>query len=95
MQDTHCSLDFAIPWAISAKNSLSNTYGFSPYQLVFGKDINLPDVQNDLPPAQNTNTSPLIARHLMALHKARRAFINQESCEKLRRALNKKNKDIL
>ena len=92
MEDSKCSLDLAIPWAISAKNALSNTYGFSPNQLVFGKNINLPAVHNDLLPAKNTISSPLIAQHLMTLHKARQAFIHQESCEKLRRALNKQTR---
>lgn len=91
-QDSNCSLDLAIPWAISAKNALSNTFGFSPNQLVFGRNVNLPAVHSDLPPAENTDSSPLIARHLMALHKARQAFITQESCEKLRRALNKQTR---
>ncbi len=92
MMDTNCSIDMAIPWAISAKNSLANTYGFSPNQLVFGQEIKLPSVHHDLPPAQNTNTIPLVAKHLMALHKARQAFISQESCEKLRRALNRQTR---
>lgn len=92
-QDSNCPLDLAIPWATSAKNALSNTYGFSPNQLVFGKNVNLPNARSDLPPAQNTDSSPLIAKHLMALHKARQAFITQESCEKLRRALNKQTRN--
>ena len=92
MEDSNCSLDIAIPWAVSAKNALSNTYGFSPNQLVFGRNIELPNVLTDLPPAQNNNSGHLVAKHLMALHKARQAFINQESCEKLRRALNRQTR---
>ena len=92
MEDTGCTLDLAIPWAVSAKNALLNTYGFSPNQLVFGRNINLPNVMTDLPPAQNTNSGPLIAKHLLILHKARQVFIQQESCEKLRRALNKQTR---
>ena len=68
-------------------------YGFSPNQLVFGKNCNFPAVHLDKLPAQNVScTNSLIADHLIALHKARQAFISQESCEKLRRALNKQTR---
>ena len=91
--DINCSLDLAIPWATSAKNSLSNVYGFSPNQVVFGRNIKLPNVETDRLPAQTTNLSnELITKHLLALHKARQTFIAQESCEKLRRALNKQTR---
>ena len=92
MDDTNCSLDVAIPWAISAKNALANTYGFSPNQLVFGKSVNLPTVHTDLPPAENTTSSNILSQHLIALHKSRQAFIAQESCERLRRALNRQTR---
>ena len=88
--DNICSLDLAIAWSVSAKNSLSNVYGFSPNQLVFGRNINLPSVHHDRLSAQNeTCKNSTLARHLIALHKTRQAFITQESCEKLRRALNR------
>ena len=88
--DNNCSLDLAIAWSVSAKNSLSNVYGFSPNQLVFGRNINLPAVHHDRLSAQNeTCKNATLARHLIALHKTRQAFISQESCEKLRRALNR------
>ena len=34
---TNYSLETGVAWAIAAKNSLKNEYGFSPNQLVFGK----------------------------------------------------------
>ena len=37
MHDVKCSLDVALSWALSAKNSLQNFHGFSPNQLVFGE----------------------------------------------------------
>ena len=92
MSDSKCSLDIAIPWAICAKNALCNIYGFAPNQLVFGRNISLPSVHSDKLPAQNVSgTSALISCHLLALHKARQSFIAQESCEKLRRALQTRN----
>lgn len=93
--DSGISLELAIPWAISAKNALANVYGFSPNQLVFGRNVRLPDVHNDKPPAQNRyHSNDLITRHLLALHRARQAFVGQESCEKLRRALNKQTRSF-
>ena len=93
MADSRCTLNMAVPWAISAKNSLSNVYGFSPNQLVFGRNSNYPTVHLDKPPAQNLCSNDFIAKHLIALHKARQAFTAQESCEKLRRALNKQTRN--
>lgn len=91
--DCRCTLELALSWATSAKNAMSSTYGFSPNQLVFGQNVRLPDVHNDKLSAHNEScSSALIANHLIALHKARQAFVAQESCEKLRRALNKQTR---
>ena len=35
-EDLQCSTDLALLWALSAKNSLQNVAGFSPFQLVLG-----------------------------------------------------------
>ena len=42
MCESKCSIDVALAWAVSAKNSLHNSYGYSPNQLVFGRNPNLP-----------------------------------------------------
>ena len=75
-------------WAVHAKNALANVHGFSPYQLVFGRNPSLPGVLTDRPPAFYEETSTdIIRENLNALHKAREAFIRSESSEKVRRAL--------
>ena len=51
MEDFKCDLQLAISWAVSAKNSLKNVHGFSQNQLVFGKNLNFPNVCDDLLPA--------------------------------------------
>ena len=95
MSDSNCSIDLAVPWANSAKNALANVYGYSSNQLVFGRNINLPSVHHDKLPAQNESCcSKWVARHLVALHKTRQAFVAQESCEKLRRALNRQTRNF-
>ena len=81
-------LETALAWALSAKNSLQSFYGFSPNQLVFGRNPNLPSVLVYDPPAlEGTSCSQMIADNLNTLHRAREAFIQQEALEKIRRAL--------
>ena len=83
-----CSLEVALAWSINAKNSLHNVYGFSPSQLVFGRNLNIPSILTDKLPALSRRTqSEEVARLLNAMHDARKAFIESEASEKIRRAL--------
>ncbi|GAB1599991.1 hypothetical protein Ahia01_000276600 [Argonauta hians] len=91
MEDTNCSLEIAVAWSVSAKNALKNVHGFSPNQLVFGRNPNILTVLNSkLPALEGVTSSKLIAQHLNAMHTARAAFIQAEASEKLRRSLMKK-----
>ena len=95
MNDGVHELELAIHWCVAAKNSLQNVYGYSPNQLVFGRNPNYPAVYSDHLPAQNQSTmSEHILRNLRALHISRESFIKQESCERLRRALLKKTRNV-
>ena len=88
LEDVQCSLDIAVSWAVSAKNTLANVHGFSANQLVFGSNPNTPSVLNNAPPAlEGVSTSETVARNLNAMHAARRAFMKSESSERLQRAL--------
>ena len=88
LEDVHCSMDIALGWSVSAKNSLANVNGFSANQLVFGYNPNMPSVLVNRPPAlEGQSTSEVVARNLNAMHAARQAFIKSESSEKLQRAL--------
>merc|ERR1739842_252155 len=88
-------LEVALAWAINAKNCLHMVGGFSPHQLVYGRNPRLPGVMNDdLPALEGTSTSDVIARHLNAFHAARKAFIAAEASEKIRRALKRKCETI-
>ena len=83
-----CSIGTALAWAIHAKNSLQMVGGYSPYQLVFGRNPKLPCVMNDsLPALEGTTISETLGKHLSALHAGRMAFIKAETSEKIRRAL--------
>ena len=89
MEDCKCDKDLALAWAVSAKNALQNQGGYSPNQLVFGMNVNLPSVVTDLPPALEPSTSSeVVRRNLKALHSARKNFMEAEASEKIRRALN-------
>ena len=86
--DVNCSVEVALAWAISARNCLSNNSGFSPNQLVFGRNPGLPNVFGDKPPALNSSyPSQMVCDNLNAMHAARQEFIKFESCEKIKRAL--------
>ena len=75
-------------WATHAKNALINISGFSPYQLVFGMNPNVPGVtSSNLPALEGKSPSETVVTHLNSLQKAREAYIKAESSERLRRAL--------
>ena len=83
--------DVLLCWANMAKNSLQMNQGFSSYQIVFGKNPNLPNVLSDRVPAlQGATASEVLANHLNALHAARRSFVESEADERIRRALRSK-----
>ena len=80
LEDVNCSIEVALAWALSAKNSLKNVFGYSPNQLVFGKNPNLPTVIGSEPPAlEGVSSSKLTADHLNCMHTARKAFIESEA----------------
>ena len=66
--ETKCSLDIALAWTVNAKNSLRNAYRYSPNQLVFGRNPNLPSVINDKPPALEGTTSSEITKNDLILN---------------------------
>ena len=85
------SLKSALTWACTAKNSLTTIHGYSPFQLVFGRNIRLPNILNDPPPTYEIKTrSKALRDNLTAIHATREAHIKAESCEKLKRALKSK-----
>lgn len=91
-----CDWSTAMDWALMAKNTMQSVHGYSPHQLVFGQNPNLPSVLTDKPPAlEGTTKSEWVARHITALHEARRAFTEAECSERIRRALRKKHVTLM
>ena len=84
--ETKCPLEIALAWAVNAKISLHNVYGYSPNQLVFGRNPNLPSAINDTPPALRSPTSSeAVAKNLNALHEACKVLLRmrlQKNSEK-------------
>lgn len=59
--ENDCDWETALNWRLMAKNSLHNVHGFSPYQLVYGRNPNLPSVLTNRPPAlEGTTMSALV-----------------------------------
>ena len=85
------SLDVALAWAVTAVNSMTNVRGFSPYQLVFGKQIKLPNILEDPPPAwEEPERSKTLLDTLEAIHATREQYIKAERCDRIKRALRAK-----
>ena len=66
---------------------MTNVHGFSSYQMVFGFNPKFPNILiNRLPALEKPNISKLVADNLNAMCSARKAFVANESSEKLNRA---------
>ena len=86
--DQTLSSEMALCWALNAKNSMENCYGFTPYQLHIGCNPRLPSVTRDGPPSyENVTKSESFALNLNALHAARKEFTHAESSAILKKAL--------
>ena len=88
MEESGCDLETAVVWAVSAKNSLSGHHGYSPNILLFGKNTNFPNIINNELPAMETDiSSATVEKNLKTMNNARKAFIEAECSEKVKRAL--------
>ena len=84
-------LEVALAWAITAVNAMSSVRGFSPHQLVFGRQIKLPNILDDPPPAwEEPEKSKTLMDTLKALHATRESYTKAERCERIKRALRAK-----
>ena len=91
LEDVQCEPEIALAWALSSKNTLTNKGGYSPNQLVFGFNTNLPTLLTDLPPAMETTTSSdIVRRNLEAIHSARANVMHAQNSDVIRRALTHK-----
>ena len=68
--DCQCDWETALAWVFSAKNCLINVNGFSPRQIVFGKNIILLSIFTDQPSA-DLPENEIVTKHLNTLHATR------------------------
>lgn len=81
-----------LPWTgpLWLKKCMHSVHGYSPHQLVFGQNPNLPNVLVDrLPALEGTTMSERVGQHISALYASRKAFTEAECSERIRRALRK------
>ena len=89
-EDGDKDLETILYWTVAARNSLFNKNGFSPNQLVLGRNPNLPgSTENENPAAlkEAGEEQDYIRDNLVAMHRSRRVQIMQESNQKIRTAL--------
>ena len=85
------SLKQAVAWSCAVKNSLTSVYGYSSFELTFGRAPRLPNIMSDpIPASQIKPRSEALVKNIQAIHNSREAFAKAEKCEKLKLALNLK-----
>ena len=68
-------IETLLAWANMARNSLQIWHGFSSHQLIFGKNLNLPNIiKTDLPALEGSTSSETLSRDLNTLHKNKACF---------------------
>lgn len=89
-EDTGCSSKIALCWSVNAKNSLSTAYGFSPQQLVLGYNTSWPGLDQPnirLNQLDQAEVSKYVAANLNAIQLSRKAFIEAQNSDRLKRAI--------
>ena len=83
------SFSRALAAAIYAKNCMVNVKGYSPLQLVMGKQPRMPGpAQDNMPPANRLDTNhKLTHERITDIFAARRAFSEVENSSRLKKAL--------
>ena len=78
----------ALNYALHAKNMETSTKGFSPYQIVYGANPNIPGVSNSTVPSLNENFKSIdVKKHITRIHLARQAFCSADNDSRIKRAL--------
>ena len=79
---------WALEYALFAKNVEPNHKGFSPFQIVYGTNPTIPGVINSTPASlSNTFEREDVRKHLDKLNSAREAFREADTDARIKRAL--------
>ena len=80
--------DTRLGMCVYSHNNLLNTYGFTPSQIAFGFMPKSLELTSSSPPSWDTEgVSSYISSRLQAIHRAREAYLEAQSSEKVTRAL--------
>ena len=89
LAESKCDFDAALSWCLTAKNSLQNVNGFTPYQIAIGRNPTFPmAVENDLPANTSVPVSDVVRNNLNTMHQARETYIKLENSQKLKRSVS-------
>ena len=70
--DENNKVDVIVAWVVSAKNALHTCYGYSPNQLVFGRNPNfLSNLTKKPPIIEPKAQSHVVLKHMNVTHEAR------------------------
>ena len=96
IDEVGCSPHVALSWATYAKNSLCNSYGYSPYMLTMGRNPQIPglDEVKSVTTLNESVVSKLLADHLNAMNKSRTAFLEANNSDRLKRALRSRIPEV-
>ena len=85
------SLEQAVAWSCAVKNSVTSVYGYSSFEVTFGRAPRLPNIMAEpIPVSQVQPRSEALIKNIQAIQNTRIAFAKAEKCEKLRLALKLK-----
>ena len=81
--DSNNDFDLSLAWCLSAKNSLLNVNGFSPFQIALGGNPTFPiATENGMPANAAVRSADIVQKNLNGLHAARRAYLETENSRK-------------
>ena len=91
-EDEDISFEDALAKAVYAKNTMLNVHGFSPAQILTGRQPRLPGATNDNRPPQDEAviTSRTVYDQLNLMQKARDAWVKVDNGNRLQRAMQVK-----
>ena len=89
IDELHCEPAIALAWATNAKNSLENTFGYSPYMMILGKTPSIPGLSNVkmITSLNETTVSKILLDHLNCMYQSRAAFLKANNSERVKRSL--------
>src|SRR6201990_1259824 len=88
MKEEGCNKETCLLWSVGAKNWLLDKGGYTPNQLVFGRNGKLPNNTDEERSVGVTgNESEQLRETIEGIHKAREAHVKQEAEDRVKRAM--------